>query len=323
MKPFSDLLPDFILQTAEANDYAPSGVLYPLSSYENRVYDIGLEGETSLIVKFYRPNRWPLEAIIEEHRVLGRLHEAEVPVICPLPLKDPLKSCATIAKSGAYYYAFYERFRGRHKDEFNSEDLKSLGKCLGQMHNVLEGIPIKHRPWLDVQSYGYDRLRYIQSQEFIEPDLKSSIEHHIKQALHHAERFFDTDFHVIPVHGDCHIGNILWTIDGPRFLDFDDFMIAPAAFDVWMLFSGSASEQAEQKRSFFSGYELYREFDHHSLRMSEAFRTLRMIHHAAWIGERYEEEAFKRAFPFYRERRYWEEFLLNIKEQIGLMIEVS
>ncbi|EKD41520.1 MAG: Aminoglycoside phosphotransferase [uncultured bacterium] len=222
---------------------------------------------------------------------------------------------------GPFYYALYSRFKGKHKDEFRPDDLKNLGKLIAQMHNVMEMIPIKHRPWLDVNLYGYERLKFIMSQPFIEEDLKVSIDHHIQKALKLCENNFLTDWECIPVHGDCHIGNILWDMDGPHFLDFDDFLIAPPAFDVWMLFSGSTEETIAQKKDFFSGYEIFREFDHGSLILTEVFRTLRIIHHAAWIGERYTEEAFKRAFPYYNERRYWEQFLLNIKEQISLLQE--
>ena len=52
-----------------------------LNSYENRVYQVGIEAQTPLIAKFYRPDRWTDEAIREEHSFTAELAECDVPVL--------------------------------------------------------------------------------------------------------------------------------------------------------------------------------------------------------------------------------------------------
>jgi Ser/Thr protein kinase RdoA (MazF antagonist) len=174
---------------------------------------------------------------------------------------------------------------------------------------------------LTPETYGYASLDFILRQDFLPKDLHANLESLLTQALKFVESSFQGKKNAFAVHGDCHPGNILWNREGPYLVDFDDMVVAPPIQDLWMLFSGSAEEQRTQRKAFFEGYALFRKFDESTFSMAEPLRTLRMIRHAAWIGQRYAEPAFQRAFPYYRERRYWEEFLLSIKEQISLLQE--
>ena len=317
---FGSLLPEIIFNAVSSQGYQPTGALLALNSYENRVYEIGLEEESPIVAKFYRPGRWSLETIADEHRFIAALAEAEIPVVSPLSLKKHVPGIKTLGETGGLFYCFYPKFRGREKAEIVGEDLEWLGRTLARIHNVGGHLKAGHRLTLTPQTYGYENLHFILAQEFIPADLQSNLEALLSQALKTVEPFFN-NLEMIPVHGDCHPGNILWKADGPYLLDFDDMVVAPPVQDVWMLFSGDASERKEKEKDFFKGYEMFRPFDRRTLILSEPLRTLRMIRHAAWIGQRYAEPAFQRAFPYYEQRRFWEEFLQSIREQISLLQE--
>lgn len=327
---FDHLLPETIFETVALQGFRPTGLLFPLNSYENRVYEVGIEAEdgpSAIIAKYYRPSRWSVEAIAEEHRFVQILAESEIPVVSPLSLKKPLPTITTLAQtnaeSGKIFYTLFPKFRGREHAEVTNDDRRWLGRTLARMHNVAEHFSSNHRLHLTPQTYGHDSLSFILTQTFLPADLKELIEQHLLQALELVIPHFGNGLKTIPLHGDCHPGNILWNNDGPHLLDFDDMVVAPPVQDVWMLFNGSEAEKREQQEAFFEGYEIFREFDHATLTLAEPLRTLRMIRHAAWIGQRYEEPTFQRAFPYYTERRYWEAFLQSIKEQISLLQELS
>jgi len=316
---FDSLLPELILDSVFLQGMRPTGALFPLNSYENRVYQIDLEEADPIIAKFYRPGRWSAEAIAEEHRFVNALAEAEIPVVQPLPLPNNLGIQKTLAETEGFFYAFFPKFRGREHDEITNEDRQWLGRTLARLHKVGENFTAPHRLRLTPETYGYESLDYILEQDFIPSDLLENLEATLLQVLDMVTPYFEDDIQAIAVHGDCHPGNVLWNAKGPTLLDFDDMVIAPPIQDLWMLFNGSEEEKRLQRKAFFEGYETFREFDESTWILSEPLRTLRMIRHAAWIGQRYGEPAFQRAFPYYRERRYWEEFLLSMKEQIGVL----
>lgn len=323
MQHFQNLLPDLIFESVQKQGYQPTGALIPLNSYENRVYQIPLEDHETIVGKYYRPGRWSIEALCDEHRFVNALVEVEIPVIQALSLKDPLPESDKLGKIGDYYYSLYPKFRGREHADITNEDRKWLGRTLGRLHNVGEFFQPKDRLTLNPQTYGDSSLEFILSQKFLPEDLKESIEKCLIQSLELLKPFFKEELKVITVHGDCHPGNILWNQEGPHLLDFDDMVVALPIQDLWMLFHGSKEEMKEQKEAFFEGYHVFREFDKKTFVLTEPLRTLRMMHHAAWIGKRYQEPAFQRAFPYYEQRRYWEEFLLSIKEQISLLQDLQ
>lgn len=319
---FSNLLPDMIFDTVSVQGLTPTGTLFSLNSYENRVYEIHLEDHDPIVAKFYRPGRWSLETIADEHRFLLKLEEVEIPVVVPLPLKTPTKTLPTLGKTDDYFFAFFPKFRGREHADITNDDRQWLGRTLGRLHNIGEFFPAKNRLRLTPETYGYASLDYILKQTFIPTDLKTNLETILGSVLKRIEPFFQPHLKMIALHGDCHPGNILWNAQGPHLLDFDDMVVAPPVQDLWMLFHGSPEEKQEQKEAFFKGYSMFRDFDHSTFILTEPLRTLRMIRHAAWIGQRFEEPVFQRAFPYYRESRYWEQFLLSMKEQLSLVQEL-
>ncbi len=318
---FTHLTPDRILAAVEAQGFVATGACSALNSYENRVYEIACEEGDPVVVKFYRPGRWDLAALCDEHRLLAKLNDAEVPVVMALSLPHALPECPTLARDGELFFSIYPKFRGRQHLELSLDDRRWLGRTLGRLHNISSAMNLSHRKHLTPQTYGFDSLPAILQQPFIPDALRSSLEVHLQQAIQLTVPHFTPDLVVHPVHGDCHVGNILWRQEGPYLLDFDDLVIAPPVQDCWMLFFGNADEQHAQRAAFFEGYEMFRPFDQRTLQLAEPLRTLRMIHHTAWIGARFQEPMFQQAFPYYNQPRYWEEFLLAIKEQIGVMQE--
>lgn len=316
---FSTLLPDTLLNAISHQGFSATGAFFPLSSYENRVYEFILNDHDPIVAKFYRPGRWSADAIADEHRFIHALQDLELPVVAPLPLPHPIPLITSLAETENLFFAVFPKFRGRSHDEITNDDRKWLGRMIARMHNAGAQLTTPHRPTLTPQSYGYDSLQFILQQPFLTGSLRTTIETIMQHALSLVTPQFTTDLVTFPVHGDCHSGNILWNKDGPHFVDFDDMIIGPPVQDIWMLFHGSAEEQKAQHDAFFEGYELFRKFDYSTLRLAEPLRTLRMIRYAAWIGQRYDDPAFQRAFPYYNQNRYWEEFLLALKEQISAL----
>ena len=318
MSVFKDLLPDFICDTLTSQGFRPTGQLFQLNSYENRVYEIPMENERPVIAKFYRPGRWTEETLLDEHQVLKALEEAEIPVVRPLVL-DSTVGCETLSFADPYYYCLYPKFGGHEEPDLNDDHRTWLGRTLARLHNVTNTLDVKNRIRIDTETYGDDQLKSIFELSYLPQDLKDNHEDIILMCLDLIDPVINQDWGSFAVHGDCHLGNVLWNHDGPTLVDFDDMVISPAVQDVWMLFHGTKQEQEAQKKSFFEGYEMFRDFDQHSFILVEPLRSLRMIRHTAWIGERFDEEIFKRTFPYYTERKYWEEFLLSMKEQLGAL----
>lgn len=318
---FDHLLPRTLFESLQDQGYTCTGQVTPLNSYENRVYELGIESEDFVIAKFYRPQRWSLKQIAEEHQFVKKLSDLEIPVLQALSLKSHCAISPFVSEKDGIYYSLYPKFRGRELSEIQGDDLKQLGRLLGRLHNLGEDFEFQERIEINENQFGYEALDFILNSPLPPVDLKTNIEQTCLQAIELTSQFLDLDFPWISVHGDCHIANILWKQEHPHLIDFDDCLSAPAVQDLWMLFYGNKDEQNLQKEVFFEGYETFRPFDHNSFVLTEALRTLRMLKHQAWIGQRYEENIFQTAFPYYTDYKHWQEFLLNMKEQIAAMQE--
>ena len=104
-------------------------------------------------------------------------------------------------------------------------------------------------------------------------------------------------------------------------VDLDDALTGPAVQDLWMFLSGNRDEQTPQLEKLLGGYTEFRDFDAQELHLVEALRTLRIMHYAAWLARRWEDPAFKIAFPWFNTQRYWDEHVLALREQVALMEE--
>ena len=316
--PFSALTPDAVLDALDSIGLHSDGRLLALNSYENRVYQAGMEDGPPLVAKFYRPARWPDEAILEEHAFVATLAEREIPVVPALVIGE-----RTLHAFNGFRFSVFAKHGGRAPELDNRDTLEWMGRFLGRIHAVGVLQPYLHRPTLDIHSFGIEPSEYLLAHDFIPAELVEVYRGVVAQALDGVRRCFERAGAVrsLRLHGDCHVGNVLWTDDGPHFVDFDDSRMGPTIQDLWMLLSGERAEQTRQLGDLLAGYEDFYDFDPRELHLVEALRTLRLIHYAAWIARRWDDPAFPTAFPWFNTQRYWQDRILELREQIALMDE--
>ena len=320
--PYDALTPDLILDALEGAGIRGDGRLLALGSYENRVYQVWREDEgPPVVVKFYRPRRWSDEAIGEEHAFALELAEHEVPVVAPLVIDG-----RTLHEHAGFRFAVYPRRGGRSPELDRPDVLAWIGRFLGRLHVVGGAARFVQRPTLDIASFGDEPRVFVLDGGFVPADILDAYTAISAQALDAVRRAFDRAGAAggprpLRLHGDCHAGNILWTDDGPHFVDLDDARMGPAVQDLWMLLSGDAGTQAGQLARVLEGYEQFRDFDRRELPLIEPLRTLRLIHYSGWIARRFDDPAFPAAFPWFGTQRYWQDRILELREQVALMDE--
>ena len=316
--PYATLTPDAVLNAVDSIGLHSDGRLLALNSYENRVYQIGIDDSTPVVAKFYRPARWPDAAILEEHAFTQELAEREIPVVAPLVVDG-----RTLHAHEGFRFTVYPRRGGRAPELDDPNTLEWMGRFIGRIHAVGALTNFEHRPTLDIASFGIAPREFLLTNNWIPPDLDAAYRSVIDQALESVRHCYaraGTVAH-IRLHGDCHAGNVLWTDDGPHFVDFDDSRMGPAVQDLWMMLSGERADRARQLADILAGYEDFHEFDPRELHLIEALRTLRLIHYSAWLAMRWEDPAFPIAFPWFNTQIYWQDRILELREQIALMDE--
>lgn len=315
--PFTNLTPDLVLTAVESLGYCSDARIYPLNSYENRVYQVGLEGKQPLIAKFYRPERWSDAQILEEHAFSAELVELEVPVVPPIELEG-----TTLFHYQGFRFALYQR-RGGHAPELDHDDtLFTLGQYLGRIHALGKVRPFTHRADLTVKRMGDESRELLLTQNFIPASLRPAYETITQQLLVKvSQEFSRTPYTPIRLHGDCHPGNILWRDDKPNFVDLDDACNGPAIQDLWMLLSGERPRRLVQLANVIEGYEMFCDFEPRELNLIESLRTLRLMHYAAWLARRWDDPAFPRHFPWFNTERYWAEHIQELREQLFALNE--
>ncbi|NTV96982.1 MAG: serine/threonine protein kinase [Thiobacillus sp.] len=316
--PYASLTPDTVLDAIESTGLRADGRMLALNSYENRVYQVWLDEAPTVVAKFYRPERWPDAAILEEHIYTTELAAREIPVVPPMAVAG-----RTLFEHAGFRFAVYPRQGGRVPELSDPATLEWLGRFIGRIHAVGALQPFAHRPSLDIEGFGVEPRAWLLEHDWLPPELRSVWEGVSAQALDGVRRCFERagDYPAIRLHGDCHMGNVLWTDDGPHFVDFDDSRMGPAVQDLWMLLSGDRPARVRQLADVLAGYEDFMDFDPRQLHLIEALRTLRLIHYSAWIARRWDDPAFPAAFPWFDSPRYWEERILELREQIALMDE--
>ncbi len=318
-RPYDGLSPEVMIAATEAAGFYCDGRELALNSYENRVYQIGIEDGPPVVVKFYRPGRWSDEQIFEEHAFAAELAEQEIPVVAPMRIDG-----RSLLSYEGFRYAVYPRRGGRWPDLENEDVRLWLGRFLGRIHRVGSARPFAARPLLTVDEYGWQARVFLLENGWLPSHIEKPYESLSRDLLDHIEDILYEvgELDLLRLHGDCHPGNILWTDDGPHFVDLDDSRMGPAIQDLWMLLSGDRDEMAVQLADILNGYGEFHEFDYRELRLIEVLRTLRMLHYEAWIARRWQDPAFPRAFPWFEENRHWEEHLLALKEQAALLDEL-
>ena len=311
--PFDRLQPEFILDAIENIGFKCDGRVMALNSYENRVYQVGIEDSEPIIAKFYRPRRWSNKQIQEEHEFCFELFDAELPVVAPI-IGEHNNS---LFEYNDFRFSLYPRKGGRAPELDNLDNLVILGRFLGRIHLIGSSKSFKFRPLIDSQSFGYDSVAYIK-ENFIPANLYDNYVSVTDQLLVTIDKVFreNNNINLIRVHGDCHIGNMLWRDELPHFIDFDDSRMAPAIQDIWMLLSGDQQEQKIQLQEIIEGYTEFADFNHQELELIESLRTLRMLYFSAWLARRWEDPAFPLGFPWFNTRKYWEEHLIDLNTQL-------
>ena len=322
--PYSRLTPDVVLNALEAAGLRCDGRLLALNSYENRVYQVGLEDAPAVVAKFYRPDRWTDAQILEEHAFAIELAKAEIPVVAPLDFVGQ-----TLLQAEGFRLAIFPRHGGRAPELEDRETLEWLGRFIGRIHMVGRARAFQHRPRLDIASFGDEPREYLLASGLVPGELVAAWRQAANLALEAVRAAFARVGHVetLRAHGDCHAGNVLWrpgtgnAPGGPHFVDLDDSRMAPAVQDLWMLVSGDRETMGRQLGYLLRGYEDFADFDDRELQLVEPLRTLRLLHYSAWLARRWDDPAFPIAFPWFNTPRYWQDRVLELREQIAAMQE--
>jgi Ser/Thr protein kinase RdoA (MazF antagonist) len=316
-RPFEALSPDVVLDAAASVGIEGDGRLLALNSYENRVYQLGTDAG-NLVLKFYRAGRWSDAQISEEHEFTAEMATAELPVAAPQRIEGE-----TLFKFQDYRFCVFPWMPGRAPELDATESLTLLGRAIARVHQIGCVRAFEARPWLTSQRLGWEAQKAVLASTLIPPELLGRYREVSGELLEAIEAVFAAAGEVaaIRIHGDCHLGNLLWNERGPVFVDLDDCMMGPRVQDLWMLLSGPAHEQQKQWGEILAGYQQFADFDYREVLLVEALRSLRMLHHAAWVAQRWEDPAFPRAFPWFGERRYWENYILDLLEQSSNMRE--
>ncbi len=317
---FFSLSPDHVLNSVEEalqKEYPglrTTGKSSALNSLENRVFEIEIEdeiqGERSIVAKFYRPGRWSQEQILEEHRFVQELKEAEIPVIAHLQKLQKTED--------GIYFVLFPKVRGRLKDELRPEELRQLGRFVGQIHTVGARFPSKYRNKLSLENYGRQSLETLLSSPFLHENVRPFYEN-VCLKLFEIIQDRMQNIYTQSIHGDCHVGNVLWNETGPFILDFDDMLVGPPVQDLWMIAKGRSEEDLRLREDFLQGYEMMRDFDRSSLSLIEPLRALRMIHYSAWIARRWEDPSFPKMFTQFTTQQYWNEEIEALNEILEIL----
>lgn len=318
---FYSLTPDHVLNAIEALGLKTTGRVMQLNSMENRVYEIEIAldkdsdnpSDHFKIMKFYRPGRWSKETIQDEHDFLFDLVDHEIQAIAPIKFKGE-----SIFKSeDGLWYSLFPKKGGRLADEWTPPLLKQMGRLLARLHNIGAVKKAQHRLSLNIETYGIKNLEYLLSSDIIPREYRQTYETLVKQICTMSEPLFN-GIKYQRVHGDCHHGNtLLNSTQGAFLIDFDDMVNAPRVQDIWMVIPGRDEYAKDLQNILLDAYETMAEFDYRELKLIETLRSLRMVHFTSWIAHRYQDEAFKRAFPNFGTNQYWEKELHDFREQIS------
>jgi Ser/Thr protein kinase RdoA (MazF antagonist) len=315
--PYSELSPETVLDAIEAVGHRCDGRVLALNSYENRVYQIGIEDGDPVVAKFYRPARWSDAAILEEHAFARELAAQEIPVVAPF-----WRDGVSLHVHRGYRFAIFPRRGGRWPELGTTADREWVGRFLGRIHAVGRAARFQHRGRLSVDELGRKARDTVLDGEWMPDYLATKYADITDELLHEIEVRADGwgGAALGRILGDCHRGNILWTEQGPHFVDLDDCLTGPAIQDLWMLLAGGPQEMRSGLRDLLTGYEQFLPFDRSEIALIEPLRALRMIHYSAWLARRWHDPAFPQAFPWFAEARYWEEHYRALYDQLAAVV---
>jgi len=315
--PYDSLTPDCVVDCLESIGLVSDLRLLALNSYENRVYQVGIEGADPVILKFYRAERWTDAQILEEHAFAQELVDHEISVVAPESIAGE-----TLHHVSGQRFSIFKRRGGYPPELDNLDHLYRLGQTLGRIHRVGGATSFLHRRALSPTRMATESRLFVET-DFVPVELQSAyrtLAHDCDQAATEILSAMTAD-DLQRVHGDCHVGNILWRDDTPHFVDLDDCISGPAVQDIWMFLNGDRNQRELQLAEFIEGYEEFNDFDVRQLNWIEALRTLRIMHHAAWLARRWSDPAFPKAFPWFGQQRFWGDHILELREQLSALQE--
>ncbi len=314
---YDELTPDTIIAAVESVGLYSDARILALNSYENRVYQVGIESQQPIIAKFYRPMRWSDEQILEEHQFTQTLKDLDIPVVPPLMFKHQ-----TLFQYGGFRFALYPRVGGQAPALDNKHHLEIIGRFIGRIHNLGKQNTFTYRPTITIDSYAHQSRTFLLENNFIPTDLCAAYETIARDVIGHIEqKFHDIPYQNIRLHGDCHSGNLLWRDERAHFVDFDDARNGPAIQDLWMMLSGDDNNRQGQLADILAGYSEFCDFNAIELGLIESLRALRLMHYSAWLARRWNDPAFPRNFTWFNNERYWAEHILALREQLAAMQE--
>jgi Ser/Thr protein kinase RdoA (MazF antagonist) len=311
LHPFEKLTPDFILDAVESTGLWSDARIYPLNSYENRVYQVGIEDAAPLIAKFYRPNRWNEQQLLEEHKILKALTESDVSVIAPIEFAGK-----TLLEHKGFHFCLYEKVQGQSPDADNMDHLFRTGELIGQMHKTMNKLTLEHRKELTPLAVIKTSSEKVLHSALIPASLKPRYQSLIDEIYLKSEKVISKNWldDVQIIHGDCHRSNLLLTEDQLYLLDFDDCTTGPQIQDIWLHLSGDVAQQKQQLSELIEGYECFQEFDRKQLALIDPLKSMRLIQYSAWLLDRWTDPAFPKAFPWFASEDYWLSHLAQLKE---------
>lgn len=314
---FDALLPDDIVNSLGDCGWSCDGRIQALASYENRVYQIGLSDRPEPVVaKFYRPERWTDEQILEEFEFTDELAELELPVLTPLSSPEGPVLCHKLG----FRFAVYPHARGHAPYLDDAHALAQIGRLIARIHNIGQKHTFDYRETMSFTHRAVDSALFIVEGNWVPDDLRDAYEAIVEDLLGAIDDSLDHDVLADGrIHGDMHVGNLLWDAGSPSVLDFDDACNGPAMQDLWMFLSGNPDEMQRNLDALAEGYEMFRPFPSTMLNQVEALRAMRILYHTAWLARRWKDPAFPRAFPWFNTQKFWQEHILTLKEQLALL----
>ncbi|MFT7675071.1 MAG: Ser/Thr protein kinase RdoA (MazF antagonist) [Gammaproteobacteria bacterium] len=321
--PYARLTPDVVVAAVESTGRFSDARILALNSYENRVYQVGIDDEDPVITKFYRPNRWSDEQILEEHRFTDYLYQQDIPVVPPLLIGEE-GSDRTLSSYEGFQFAIYTRQGGRAPELDNLDHLNQLGEFIGRIHVAGKSFPFQHRVHLS-STDAHKNVGFLIEHQFIPHEIRAAYESVTIEilALIDQRKPEQDHYQQISLHGDCHRGNVLWRDDRPHFVDFDDAITGPAIQDLWMMLSGDSLNQQRQLIEIIDGYNMFADFDLAELNLIEPLRAMRVLHFNSWLAKRWDDPAFPLCFPWFNTERFWSEHILELKETLTALQEPS
>lgn len=317
--PYSALTPVKVLEAVESLGYEADARVFALNSYENRVYQVGLRDGSYLIAKFYRPARWSVDQILEEHSFVRELGELEIPVVAPIEFAQQ----QTLMQFEGFQFAVFPQCIGRAPELDNLDNLLVMGRFIGRIHAIGAMNHFLHRSTLTVHGFANESRRFLLENDFLPADLVQAYESLSEDLITTIEAKFAQhgELQTLRIHGDCHPGNVLWRDDTPHFVDFDDTMTGPAIQDLWMMLSGDRNQRQAQLMEIVEGYNEFHDFRVSELLLIESLRCMRQMHYSAWLARRWQDPAFPLSFPWFNTERYWAEHILELREQRAILDE--